>query len=776
MFKLRKIFYIGVPSDMDPVEAKYIGMSNIGALVFILFSPLYTIYCLLNGWKFLFYEQLIFMVCLSLTFVFNQKRKHTLALLWFGSVLNDHLVVLSIIFGWEVRVHYLIFFTAGGAIMLFRRRASSLIIPSVIASLVLYYGAYLLSMVIDPLYKLSNRQVAITNFIIEISLFVLIVINAMIGRFGSIASEDQLKAEMAKSNELLQKLKELDRQKTIFFQNISHEFRTPLTLIIGPLETIISEKFGRLGQSLREQLGIIRRNAGRLLGLINQLLDLSRLDEKKMPLRIVRGNITGLVSDTVTSFKPYADKLGINLSMPDEPGTLIMDYDPKMMEKVLINLISNALKFTSSGGWVHVSACEIDEGKNAALIIKDSGKGIPEKELPYIYDRFHQVDGTMTRNQEGTGIGLSLVKEFVELHDGRIEVESVLNKGTKFKIILPKKTARIQYEPQQEENHEIPDESIYYYEKITPEKETRLREKELPRKTMESAARVMIIDDNQDMRGYVRQTIGDFYRIVEASDGEEGLRKARETLPDLIISDVMMPKMDGYELCRQIKNSEELKNTPVILVTARASEEMTLDGIEAGAYDYITKPFSPKILLAKISGILERQELHKRQIQRDSLTGLLNRESWRKMALREIKKNKRYGNVFSIAFIDLDDFKKINDTYSHHTGDVVLKTLSSIITSNLRAIDLAGRFGGEEFVIYFSGTTGKTASDSLERILKLFSTQDIENKNIYCTFSAGVVEMNLLRELSLEEYLSRADETMYAAKKSGKAKIFLYNN
>ena len=279
-------------------------------------------------------------------------------------------------------------------------------------------------MVIEPLYQLSSRQIAVTNSIIEITFFVLVVINAMIGRYGSITSEDQLKTEMVKSNELLQKLKELDRQKTMFFQNISHEFRTPLTLIVGPLETIMAEKFGRLGPAVKEQLSIIQRNAGRLLGLINQLLDLSKLDEKKMPLRIVRGNFSALVSDTVTSFKSYADKLGIRLTLTDECRSLEMDYDPQMMEKVLINLISNALKFTSSGGWVNVLISEISEG-NQAVIIKDSGKGIPQQDLPYIFDRFHQVDGTMTRNQEGTGIGLSLVKEFVDLHGGRIEVDSV---------------------------------------------------------------------------------------------------------------------------------------------------------------------------------------------------------------------------------------------------------------------------------------------------------------------------------------------------------------
>ena len=755
---------------MDPVEAKYIGMSNIGALFFILSSPPYTLYYFINDWMFLFFEQLIFMAVLSLTFVFNKKKNYTLALIWFGSVLNYHLVVLSVIFGWQVIVHYLIFFTAGGAIMLFRRRASFLIIPSVAASLTFYYAAYFLSRIIAPLYQLSSRQIAVTNTIIEMTVFVLVVINAMIGRYGSIISEDQLKMEMVKSNELLQKLKELDRQKTIFFQNISHEFRTPLTLIVGPLETVMAGKFGRLGDAVREQLDIIQRNAGRLLGLINQLLDLSKLDEKKMPLRIVRGNFPALVADTVASFKAYADKLGVRLILAGEGRSLEMDYDPQMMEKVVINLISNALKFTPGGGWVRVSVSEIPEADQTILIIQDSGKGIPAQDLPFIFDRFRQVDGTLTRNQEGTGIGLSLVKEFVELHGGQIEVHTQINRGTEFRILLPRIIAREKQEHPAEESQELPDPSHYYYEKGD-----RFKNQEWAKAKEEKPALVLIVDDNPDMRVYIRQTLHDYYRIAEASDGEEGLRMAREALPDIIISDVMMPKIDGYELCRQIKGSDPLKNIPVILLTARASEEMTLDGIEAGAYDYITKPFSPRILLAKISGILERQALHRQLSQYDSLTGLLNRNSWGEKALQEMEKNRRYGHVFSIAFIDLDDFKKINDTYSHQTGDLVLKTFSSLITSHLRSSDLAGRLGGEEFAIYFPETSGRTAADSLERLLRLFRNQNIGDRNLGCTFSAGVVEMNPLGESTLEGYLSRADEAMYAAKKSGKAKIVLYH-
>lgn len=776
MFNLKKIFYLGVPSDMDPVEAKYVGMCNIGALFFILTSPLYIFYYLLNDWMFLCYEQLGFMAVLCLTLVFNQKRKYTLALVWFGSILNYHLVILSVIFGWAVKVYYLIFFTAGGAIMLFRRRASSLIIPSVIASLLLYYLAYFLSMVIDPLYTLSARQISITNVIIELTFFVLVVSNAMIGRYGSIASEDQLKAEMARSNDLLQKLKDLDRQKTMFFQNISHEFRTPLTLILGPLDTLMAGTFGRFSPWVKEQLFIIQRNAARLLSLINQLLDLSKLDEKKMPLRTVRENVAALISDTVASFGAYADKLGIRLTFTDAARAIEMDYDPQILEKVLINLISNALKFTPSGGWVTLSLSEISEGKEVLIRVRDSGRGIPPKELPHIFDRFHQVDGTTTRDQEGTGIGLSLVKEFVDLHGGRIEVESLLQKGTEFRVILPKEIIQDPYPGGQKESQEVDEDFKYYFETPVAEGEGPVEDPGFFGGKSESTATVLIIEDNTDMRGYIRQILSDQYWTIEASDGEEGLIKTEEMTPDIILSDVMMPKIDGYELCRRLKDSERLKNIPVVLLTARASEEMTLDGIEAGAYDYITKPFSPKILLAKINGILERQEQQQRQSQYDGLTGLLTRAFWEKKTFQEMEKNRRYSHGSSIAFIDLDDFKKINDTYSHQTGDMVLRTLASLLTTNLRASDLTGRFGGEEFVVYFPETTARTAADSLGRLLKLFSQQNIDGKNLGCTFSAGVVEINPLRNLSLGEYLSRADVSMYAAKKIGKARVLIHQD
>jgi diguanylate cyclase (GGDEF)-like protein len=773
----QKVFNIGVPSGMDPVEAKYIGMSNIGALFFILITPPYMLYCFFNNWLFLTCELLGFMGVVGITFIFNRKGHYTLGLIWFGSILNYHLVVLSVIFGWDVKIHYLIFFTAGGAIMLFRRHASNLIIPSVISSLVLYYAAYILCIYIDPLYRLSAAQVTATNSIIEITFFILVVVNALIGRYGSIASEDQLIAEMAKSKALLQQLQELDRQKTLFFQNISHEFRTPLTLIIGPLETILSEKFGRMEQSLKEQLVIMQQNAGRLLGLINQLLDISKVDAKKMPLKLIRGNLSALASDITASFKHYADKLNINLTFSDDARNVEIFYDPQMMEKVLVNLISNALKFTPDGGWVTLQISETKDGEYALISVKDSGIGISTNDLPHIFNRFHQADATMTRNHEGTGIGLSLVQEFIKLHGGTITVDSTINKGSEFKVMLPKHDAPMQeYELTDEQASEMPDENMYYYKKAFLKDHKPLGGLDMGGRYREGAVTVLIIDDNKDMRDYIRQVVKDDYQTVEAANGEEGLKKAEERIPDIIISDVMMPKMDGYELCRRVKASTLLKNIPVILVTARASEEMTIEGLESGAYDYITKPFAPKILSAKISGILHRLEAQKNERQIDSLTGLLNREAWEKKARNENERHRRYGNMFSIAFIDLDNFKEVNDTYGHQAGDIVLKTISSLIAANLRTSDFAGRFGGEEFTIYFPETSSRDAADSIQRILSLFRNRNIGDMKITCAFSAGVVEMNPDQELSIQEYMALADTAMYEAKKMGKGRVVIYKD
>lgn len=773
---LQRIFNVGIPPDMDPVEAKYIGMCNIGAVFFILMTPFYTVYCYYNDWLFITYEQLVFAGLLALTFLFNRKGRYTSGLIWFGSILNYHLVILSVVFGWEVQVHYLIFFTAGGAIMLFRRHASYLIIPAVLSSLILFYAAYVLSIYIDPLYRLSPRQLAATNSVIELSFFLLVVVNALIGRYGSIASEDQLRAEMEKSTALLHQLKVLDRQKTTFFQNISHEFRTPLTLIVGPLENILSEKFGRLGKSLKEQLEIIQRNSRRLLGLINQLLDLSKLDAKKMPIKTVYGNLSGLVSDVVASFKPYADKLNIKLVVPDGFKKIEIAYDPQIMEKVLINLISNALKFTPKGGRVSVSASETDEGSYGVITVKDSGIGISQKDIPYIFNRFHQVDATTTRNQEGTGIGLNLVKEFVELHGGKIKIDSMINQGTEFTIMLPKKAPMNSNQSKHSDGRGISDEDVYYYEKTLPEKNVEISGPEKERLKKGKPANILIIDDNKDMRDYISQVIREHYDTIEAENGEEGLKKAKEIIPDLIISDVMMPKMDGYELCRRINRDDLLKNIPVILVTARASEEMTIEGLKSGAYDYITKPFVPKILLAKINGVLRRQQVEEAQKSQDGLTGLLNRSAWEKRVRMEIKRNNRYNTLFSIAFIDLDDFKMINDTYGHQKGDIVLQTVSSLIMDNLRASDLAGRIGGEEFAVYFPETGAKAASESIERILSLFRNRNINDIQTPCGFSAGVVEMKPDQELTLQEYLSRADEAMYEVKKSGKGRVLIYSD
>ncbi len=761
---------------MDPVEAKYIGMCNIGVVFFILITPFYALYCYSNGWLFITYEQFVFAGLLALTFLFNQKGRYTSGLIWFGSILNYHLVILSVAFGWEVEVHYLIFFTAGGAIMLFRRRASYLILPAVLSSLILFYAAYVLSIYIHPICRLSPEQLAATNSVIELTFFLLVVVNALIGRYGSIASEDQLRAEMEKSTALLRQLKVLDRQKTTFFQNISHEFRTPLTLIVGPLENILSEKFGRLGQPLKEQLAIIQRNSLRLLGLINQLLDLSKLDEKKMPIKPVYGNLSGLVSDVVASFKPYAGKLNIALEAPDRFKKIEIAYDPQIMEKVLINLISNALKFTPKGGRVSVSAYETDDGLFGVITVKDSGIGISKKDMPYIFNRFHQVDATTTRDQEGTGIGLNLVKEFVTLHGGKIKVDSMINRGTEFTIMLPKKALICSSDANNSDEQETIGEDTYYYEKTLPENDVEISAQEKERLIAENPANILIIDDNKDMRDYIRQVIGGQYHTIEAKNGEEGLKRAEEIIPDLIISDVMMPNMDGYELCRRINSNDLLKNIPVVLVTARASEEMTIEGLESGAYDYITKPFAPKILLAKINGILLRKEAAEAQKSQDGLTGLLNRSAWEKRVLAEIERNNRYGTLFSIAFIDIDDFKMINDTYGHQTGDMVLKTVSSLIMDNLRASDMTGRIGGEEFAVYFPQTGARAASESIERILSHFRNRNINDIKTPCGFSAGVVEKNPDRELSLQEYLSRADAAMYEVKKSGKGRVAIYDD
>jgi signal transduction histidine kinase/ligand-binding sensor domain-containing protein/DNA-binding response OmpR family regulator len=433
------------------------------------------------------------------------------------------------------------------------------------------------------------------------------------------------------------KLKEVDQLKSRFFANISHEFRTPLTLILGPIEKWkINAESGKSPDlqivadgkasstpgaglqpisSIRDELSIdmtmAARNARRLLRLINQLLDLSKIEAGGMKLQAAPGNIVPFVRGIAQSFQSSAGKRSVALHVKAETDEIDLYFDRDKMEKILTNLLSNAFKFTGEGGSVTVSMRSsggTNDGAPAGRVtitVSDTGIGIPPEDLPHVFDRFYQVDASQTREQEGTGIGLALTKELVELHHGRISVESEVGKGTTFTVELPMGRSHLR-------NDEATDN--------VPVMEDAARHVEGPALTSsgsdgerEGGPVVLVVEDNADVRTYIRQYLDPLYQVLEAGDGQEGLKRAVESIPDLIISDVMMPKMDGYEVCRRIKQDEKTSHIPVILLTAKAGQENKLEGLETGADDYLTKPFDAKELLVRIRNLIDlRRKLRER--------------------------------------------------------------------------------------------------------------------------------------------------------------------
>ncbi len=433
------------------------------------------------------------------------------------------------------------------------------------------------------------------------------------------AEEQKDIAERAKSviEAQAERLRDMDRIKSRFFGNISHEFRTPLTLTIGPLENAITGMYGPVSPALSRQLEIMLRNSRRLLRLINQLLDLSKLESGSLTLKVIEGNIVQMLEGVVMSFTAFAEKEGIDLSLDALSSNINLFFDPENLEKVFFNLLSNAIKFTPEEGRISVSIQEVSHVIRGAeydaveIRVSDTGQGIPKEELSHIFDRFHQVDGTVSRVQEGTGIGLSLVKEMVELHGGTIRVESEVGAGTEFIVVLPKGTQHLK-------NFEILDdeEATDLYEisrgpmmemAVFEDVETTSAGSEA---TIPAGNRknLLVVDDSADIRNYVVGCLDAIYNIEVAKDGIDGLEKLEKMVPDLIISDVMMPRMDGYEFCRKVKSDERYNHVPVILLTSKASLEAKIEGLQAGSDDYLSKPFNAEELRVRVANLVSMRE------------------------------------------------------------------------------------------------------------------------------------------------------------------------
>jgi signal transduction histidine kinase/CheY-like chemotaxis protein len=407
-------------------------------------------------------------------------------------------------------------------------------------------------------------------------------------------------------------LAELDRAKTAFFSNVSHEFRTPLTLMLGPLEDLLAEGTPTLTPADRDRLAITHRNALRLLKLVNTLLDFSRLEAGRTQAAYAATELHTLTSDLTAVFRTAIERVGLSLAVDCAPLPEPIYVDHDMWEKIVLNLLSNALKFTFEGR-IEVTLRSTPGG--AALTVADTGTGIAQEELSHLFERFHRVQGARAHTYEGTGIGLALVAELVKLHGGTVAVESRLGVGTSFTVCLPTGTAHLPAD-QVIANPPPPSSglgvALYIEEALlwgqnageTEEYEVGAAVPSVPAPSDPAPSGagdlILVVDDNADMRDYLTRLLGRNYAIESATNGAAALAAARARIPDLVVSDVMMPELDGFGLLRALRADLNLREVPVILLSARAGVEATAEGLDAGADDYLVKPFTARELLARV--------------------------------------------------------------------------------------------------------------------------------------------------------------------------------
>ena len=487
-------------------------------------------------------------------------------------------------------------------------------------------------------YVLGQREtvvdgvpIATWRFVINNMIFLTSII--VVGAIGSRVMENirrrelrsrlQLEEMTAQLKESNIKLKSLDELKTQFFANVNHELRTPLTLMLAPLKAILEGRMGKITPTLQDTLETMQRNGYKLLKLINNLLDLSKLEEGKMRLKVKTLDLVEFIPPLLSSVKPLADQKQLRLYYQHPPHPVPLTLDPDQFEKVVLNLLSNALKFTPKGGKITIYV--EDRDRTATMTVEDTGIGIPADMLETIFDRFSQVDGSKSRAQEGTGIGLALAREIVLVHQGTIHAESELGRGSRFVVELRKGEAHFDEEVLDRRSEDLP---IGLRRRLTDTEEPRvqdivtdyhrlqlvdLEKVDITGGRVDQAkihdALVLCIDDNPEVLKLMKMLLADEFDLELMTSAEQGLRFLREKNPDLVLCDVMMPGMDGHAFCRTVKSDESLKHIPIILVTARSGAEMLNEGLQAGADDYISKPFDSTELKARIRALLRIREM-----------------------------------------------------------------------------------------------------------------------------------------------------------------------
>jgi signal transduction histidine kinase/DNA-binding response OmpR family regulator len=412
-----------------------------------------------------------------------------------------------------------------------------------------------------------------------------------------------------KNQILFEKEQEVTLLKSQFFENVSHEFRTPLTLILGPMQLL---KSNIADAKMSRQLGIMERNAQRLLSLINKLLDFSKVESGEDTLEITNSDIVSVVKGVTMSFQSKAEEKQLELEVSSNLNEHNTYFDLEKIETILINLISNAFKFTPENGHVKVSLEIFEDNQqkeHCKIIVTDTGQGIPDTDIKNIFNRFYQSTNPRDGKYDGSGIGLALTQELVKLHKGSIEAVSKEDQGTSITVLFPIGKSHFNEKELANKNSTVLVENQPVYDPISEVKPPIVSNTNLPI--------LLLVEDNADVMHYLKEILEDSYEILEASNGVMGIEMAIETIPDMIVSDVMMPKMNGYEVCETLKQDEKTSHIPIILLTAKASQEDKMQGLLTKADAYLTKPFAPKELLVRVQNLIESRKKLREKYKRE---------------------------------------------------------------------------------------------------------------------------------------------------------------
>ena len=717
--------------------------------------------------------------------------------------------------------------------------------------------------------------------------------------------------ELHRSNKQLLKanksLAQLDQTKTQFFNDVSHEFRTPLTLILGPIEELLQNPDG-LSSDQREHLNLIQRNALRLLKLVNSLLDFSQIEAGRMRAQYQATDLAAMTAELASVFRSALENAGLRFIVDTPPLPNVVYVDQEMWEKIVLNLLSNAFKFTLQGE-IEVRLRSVDE--QIRLIVRDTGSGIPEAEQATIFERFHRLTDNPGRTVGGSGIGLSLVSELVKLHGGEISVESTWGQGSTFTVTIPfgqehsstDHTDQLKRENQwQGLTENMANVYVQEAQGWLPEVFSNTAEIENNNRPTDAIRpRILLADDNTDMRGYITRLLSSRYDLEVVADGKAVLQSLRKRLPDLLITDLMMPIMGGLELLSAVRSDSRTAAIPVIILSGRADDEAKIASLEAGADDYLVKPFSARELITRIVAQLAQQaHIHKERASRkeaedassrlekvlesvndlfialdhdwrirylntkaadylgqskeqligkliqqvmpmpqfqelsaelievtesntpsqnelfdktrqqwfmkrvypspegfvvtflditdrkyaeeqirhlaqhDSLTELPNRGLIYEFANHLLAHAERSHECIAFLFVDLDRFKPINDTHGHEVGDKLLKEVSKRLMASIRAQDIVGRFGGDEFLVVLNDVhnpkdTVAIAKHAMNILSKPFN---IDGRLLQITPSIGI-SLYPQDGKQIDDLIKKADLAMYYAKKQG-GRIFQF--